>query len=138
MILHNFQILRKNKIKNTKHSGRCSSHAQELQTVEEMDISVEGLPGAIDTTEEEESTTGSSLREIDIEVCRKIRSLGNAKRVRHPHRKKIKVRGPSIRGVTPGYWRFAAREFSYIIQLYSCSGARYAMFRSNRRYKPGD
>ena len=126
------------KIKNIKRLGRCSSHAQELQTVEEMDISVEGLPGVIDTTEEEESTTGSSLREIDIEVCRKIRSLGNAKRVRHPHRKKIKVRGPSVRGVTPGYWRFAAREFSYIIQLYSCSGARYAMFRSNRRYKPGD
>ena len=129
----NFRVGR-NKIKNTKRLGRSSNHAQELQTVEEIDISVERPSGKIDISEEEESTTGSCLREIDIEVGRKV----NIKKVRHPRGKKIKVRGPSVRGVTPGYWRFVAREFSYIVQLYSCSAARYAMYRSNRRYKPGD
>ena len=36
------------------------------------------------------------------------------------------------------WWNYVVRTFAYVIRLYSCSAVRHAMFRSNRRFKPGD
>jgi len=36
------------------------------------------------------------------------------------------------------WWNYVVRIFAYTIRLYSCSAVRYAMFRSNRSFKPGD
>ena len=51
----------RNKIKNTKRLSRRFNHVRELQTVEEIGISVERLSGKIDISEEEESTTSNCL-----------------------------------------------------------------------------
>ena len=36
------------------------------------------------------------------------------------------------------WWNYVVRIFAYTVRLYSCSTVRYAMFRSNRSFKPGD
>ena len=36
------------------------------------------------------------------------------------------------------WWNYVVRIFAYTVRLYSCSAVRYAMFRSNRSFKPGD
>ena len=131
-----FQAGRK-KVKKRKRSVRHAKQVQTLFTVKE-DSSVEKRSIAIDVTEEEESVTCDCSREAEIILRRKVRLFSNTKRVRRSQRKKIKVREPSVRGMMLGHWRLATREFSYIIRLYSCSAVRYAMFRSNRRFKPGD
>ena len=131
-----FQAGRK-KVKKTKRSVRNSNQVQTLQTIDE-DTWFEGRSIATDVTEEEESMSCVCLREAEIVLREKGRLLRNTKRVRRRQRKKMKVRGSSVRGMMVGYWRLAKREFSYIIQLYASSAVRYARFPSNRRFKPGD
>ena len=126
------------KIKNTKRSSRCSGHAQKLQTVEEVGRSDEGTIGPEETIAENNSTDCDRLREVESILRRKFKGPSNSRSVKHLNQRKIKVKGPSVRGTKSGVWRLVVREFSYVIQLYSCSAVRYAMFPSNRRFKPGD
>ena len=128
----------RDKVKNTKRSDRCSGQVQKLRTVEEVGRPDEGDISACDTLAENDSTIRDRLREVESMLRRKVKGPSSSRRDGHPHQRKIKVKGPSVRGTTPRVWRLVVREFSYVIQLYSCSAVRYAMFRSNRRFKPGD
>ena len=98
---------------------------------------VEGRSSEIYVAAENVSNS-DCLREVETVLGKKARCSGNIKRVRRQHRKEFKVKGPSVRGVALEGWRLATRKFSYIIRLYSCTAVRYAMLRSNRRFKPGD
>ena len=120
----------------TKRTGRRSCRVQELQTVEE-----DGLgKGRIseDGVEEDEPPTCDRLREVEIILRTKVKGINNSRRDGRPYRRMIKVKGPSVRGVISVVWTLVVREFSYAIKLFSCSAVRYARFRSNRRFKPGD
>ena len=125
------------KVRKTKRLVRRFNLIQTLQTVEE-DGPVEEPSSAIALAENNDPTTCDCLRELEKVLRKKVRRSGNIKRVRHPQRKRIKVRVPFVGGMIPGHRRLAPRGFPSIIRLYSCSAVRYAMFRSNRRFKPGD
>ena len=56
-------------------------------------------------------------------IMRRIR-----KRVGKKKRKRIRWRG----------WKVVRKNFTRVIKWYSCSAVRYARFKSNRRYKPGN
>ena len=56
-------------------------------------------------------------------IMRRIRKRGRKKK-----RKRIRWRG----------WKVVRKNFTRVIKWYSCSAVRYARFKSNRRYKPGD
>jgi len=130
------------KVKKTRRSVRHSNQLQTLLTVEEdgsvEGSSVEGRSVVIDVAEEKKPTICGDLREVKLVLRRKVRWSRITKNVRCSQRKKIKARRLSIRGAIVGHWKLATREFSYIIRLFSCSAMRYATFRSNRRFKPGD
>ena len=72
---------------------------------------------------------GSMLKQRAVKRRRTSRlySLSKSKK----NRSLVNRRGLVVRIMLPGL-------FSKIIRLYSSSAGRYAMFRSNRRYKPGD
>ena len=120
----------------TKRSGRRSFHVQELQTVEEDGLG-KGRTSE-DGVEEDETPTCDRLREVEIILRTKVKGTNNSRRDGRPHRRMIKVKGPSVRGVISVVWTLVVREISYAIKLYSCAAVRYARFRSNRRFKPGD
>ena len=130
------------KVKKTRRSVRHSNQIQTLLTVEEdgsvEGSSVEGRSVVIDVAEEKKPTICDGLREVKLVLRTKVRWSRITKNVRCSQRKKIKARRLSIRGAIVGHWKLATREFSYIIRLFSCSAMRYATFRSNRRFKPGD
>ena len=50
----------------------------------------------------------------------------------------IEIITPPVNRIKFVYLNEAMRIFMKVIRLYSSSAFRYAMFRSNRRYKPGD
>ena len=72
--------------------------------------------------------------------------LGRYSKVRERYRRrkkdgtqdKIKNISPPVNQIKFIYLNEALRIFKNVIRLYSSSAFRYAMFRSNRRYKPGD
>ena len=81
--------------------------------------------------------------EVDRFLRRKFRLSCGTGRIRRRIRKRIRkvkrVSQESIKRVRWfGRYNTAGQIFAYIIGIYSCSANRYVMFRSNRRFKPGD
>ena len=92
------------KSRKTRRSRRPFCNVRTLIAVEE-DVVVEGCSGATYVAEEDDSTNSDCLREVETVLGKKPRRSGNTKRVRRPHRKGIKVKGPSVRGVALECWR---------------------------------
>jgi len=83
-------------------------------------------------------TSDTRRREVEIILRRKFRLTGGTRRTRRRVRKRAN-QGRRVERVswfdrcnTPG------KTVADVIMPYSCSASRYAMFRSNRRFKPGD
>jgi len=73
-------------------------------------------------------------REIQIFLERKFKSSGGVRRnSRRARRKPVKI-SPPVNFFRTGDWSVVV----YVILLFSSSAGRYAKFRSNLRFKPGD
>ena len=77
-------------------------------------------------------------REVELILHRKFKSSERVRKDKRPMRRSAAKVTPSQRVFEPHCWIYVVRIFAYAIRLYSCSVARYAMFRSNRSLKPGD
>ena len=86
-------------------------------------------------SEKEEMNSDDTLRQIRQIIQRKAK---RSKKKTRQTQKKIKNITPPVNRIKVIYLREAMRIFTKVIRLYSSSAFRYAMFRSNRRYKPGD
>jgi len=80
---------------------------------------------------------------VSDETLRQIRQIIKRKAKRSKKKtvliqNKNKIITPPVNRIEFIYLREAMRIFTKVIRLYSSSAFRYAMFRSNRRYKPGD
>ena len=76
-----------------------------------------------------------TLRQIRQIIERKVK---RSKKKTRLIQNKNKIITPPVNRIKFIYLSEAMRIFTKIIRLYSSSAFRYAMFRSNRRYKPGD
>ena len=100
-------------------------------------VSEDGAAVDVLTSHVKDSTTYARQREVKIILERKIRLLFGRKQVRLQFRKRINKRGIK-RTRMFGWYNPAGLLVIGAIKLYSCSAFRYTMFRSNRRFKPGD
>ena len=76
-----------------------------------------------------------TLRHIRQIIERKVK---RSKKKTRLIQNKNKIITPPVNRIKFIYLSEAMRIFTKVIKLYSSSAFRYAMFRSNRRYKPGD
>ena len=126
------------KAKRSKRSSRNFTQARKMQTVVEEDSSGESGITVDNTPRENNAPSCARLKEVKAILRSKGRLSVKTGRVRRQHRRKIKVRGSFARGALFEFRRLATQYFSRIVTRYSCSAVRYARFRSNRRFKPGD
>ena len=77
-------------------------------------------------------------REVGLILIRKFKLSGQVMRDKRRVRRKVAKVTPPQKLIGLDCWDDVVRIFAYAIRLYSCSAARYAMFRSNRSLKPGD
>jgi len=122
--------------RKTTRAVRSFNQIQRRQTAQ-VDRSV-GVRASTTVKPKDDELIRGSLREVRTVLRRKVRQSRNTRRFSRPQRTKIKVRRPSVRPTMFGHRELVMREFSYTIRLFASSAVRYAMFRSNRRFKPGD
>ena len=126
--------------------SKCSKQVELLRTIKE-----ERLPGKGDRDESggggvrdddiavvDDSTSYERRREIVTILRRKFRLAGGTRRTRRQFRKRANQGRRVVRVRCFGRYITAGKTVADIIMPYSCSASRYAMFRSNRRFKPGD
>ena len=93
---------------------------------------------SLNVTDRDDSTEDDRLREIRLFLESKFKSSGRVRRDgSRKRRKPVKIRPPMNVFWFAG-WREVVRTFAYFILLFSSSAVRYAKFRSNWRFKPGD
>lgn len=110
-------------------------------TAEAMKDSVEG-DGSVsgnNMNRKDSTDTEDERRQQVVRILKKRTKLSQrAGRVRRQNgcgsTEKIRPRVE----ITFGSWAIESWPVENIIRLYSCSACRYGMFKSNRRYKPGD
>ena len=85
----------------------------------------------------DDSTSYLRRREVEVILRRKFRLIGAARRTKRRFRKRV-TQGRVKRTRWFGRCNTARQRVAGIIMLYSSSASRHAMFRSNRRFKPGD
>ena len=110
-----------------EHCIDAGSEPTRVDTVESLNV-----------TDSDDSTEDDRLREIRLFLESKFKSSGRVRRDgSRKRRKPVKIRPP-----INVFWfagrREVVRTFAYFILLFSSSAVRYAKFRSNRRFKPGD
>ena len=86
-------------------------------------------------SEKEELNSDDTLRQIRQIIKRKAK---RSKKKTRQTQKKIKNITPPVNQIKFIYLSEGMIIFTKVIRLYPSSAFRYAMFRSNRRYKPGD
>ena len=110
-----------------EHCIDAGSEPTRVDTVESLNV-----------TDSDDSTEDDRLREIRLFLESKFKSSGRVRRDGSQKRRKpVKIRSPMNVFWFAG-WREVVQIFAYFILLFSSSAVRYAKFRSNRRFKPGD
>ena len=141
----------KTKIRRPRRMRRNTKEVVELQLSGREHTTDKGS-SSISKVREEKVDDGTGMAKImtvvqggEVErfLRRKLKLSCGAGRTRRMTRKMIrkvkKVRQESIRNVRWfGQYDKAGQIFAYIIGVYSCSAFRYALFGSNKRFKPGD
>ena len=139
LIQHRKSLVNFKKPKKSRRAGKHLKCERKLQRIKEEDVTfdakqcaAEDDSGVVKSESQQERTDaiGNGRRRAELVLRKKFKGWSG--------RRMIKVKGPSVRGVISVVWALVVREFSYAIRLYSCSAVRYARFRSNRRFKPGD
>ena len=134
------------KSKKLKQAGKHLNCKKELQIIREENVTAEAMK---DSVEGDGSVSGNNMNRKDstederrqqvVRILKKRTKLSQrAGRVRKQNgcgsTEKIRPRVE----ITFGSWAIESWPVENIIRLYSCSACRYGMFKSNRRYKPGD
>ena len=129
-------------IRPAKQSGKHAIHPQLLTTIkEEENLDVEKL-----SKSEETGSSAASALEESINQNRKwgVGQILKKRTTGYRHASRVKSRTNSkedrvlVQKTGVIQRSYLPVVFHKIIRLYSSSAFRYAMFRSNRRYKPGD
>ena len=137
---------RQSKALHTKGKRITRSHNHHFLPRKLQPIKEEEATGAtevdlgktLDVSGQEDVPASGRCREVELILNRKFKSYGRVRRdKRQVQRKAAKVTSPQ-RFIGLDCWDDVVQIFAYAIQLYSCSAARYAMFRLNRSLKPGD
>jgi len=136
---------RLDKARRSRRVSKCSKQVELLRTIKE-----ERLPGKGDRDESggrgvrdddiavvDDSSSHLRRREIEAILRRKFRLFGVTGKAKRRFRKRVK-QGRVKRTRWFGRCNTARQRVAGIIMLYSSSASRHAMFRSNRRFKPGD
>ena len=118
---------------------------KELATIKEDDLSEDSddLSGDVSVDpltlmEHDVSTEDDRRREVQLFLERKFRSSCRVKKnVRKRQREPVKISAPT-NVLRFGCWSEGVLSVACVVLLYSSPAARYAMFRSLRRFKPGD
>ena len=132
------------RIRPSRKSGKHSRLSSRLSTIKEEDgcnveecVLLEAKSDcAAEPPKQDDATDDNRIWEIERVLRQRAVKRRQALRLySHSKSKKnrtmVNRRGSSEQSMLPGL-------FYKIIRLYSSSAGRYAMFRSNRRYKPGD
>jgi len=143
LLQHQKSYVHPAKGKRYKHPTNSLRREKRMQVIKEEDARDENYLSKLEVSpitranksEKEELNSDDTLRRIRKIIRRKARRL--KKKTRQSQRK-IKNITPPVNRIKFIYLREAMRIFTKVIRLYSSSAFRYAMFRSNRRYKPGD
>ena len=122
-----------------------SRRMTKLLTIKEEDCIDEGSVTIRANLVESQGLTGQDdfadddrRREIQIFLERKFKSSGGVRRnSRRARRERVKV-GTPVNFFRTGDWSVVGLTVAYVILLFSSSAGRYAKFRSNLRFKPGD
>ena len=116
-----------------------------LQTIEEACCVVNDSKPVVADTEvapkvitHDHTTDDDRRRDIKLILERKFKTSGTHKRNASSMREKpAKISSP-MNVFWYGCWRDVVLTVAYFIPWFSSSAARYARFRSNQRFKPGD
>ena len=105
-----------------------------IDTVEGGEVSAKDVPEKKDAVADDERKT-----RIKLIMRKRHASIRRCKRSRARIREKVKGRTCNLGKMRDGSWGAALLMCAKVVRLYSCSASRYAsLFRSNRRFKPGD
>ena len=111
-----------------------------MNTIKEDECSDDGT-GEVsvpDLDELDEMKDNERRIEIQLFLERKFESFDRVrKRLRRMRRKSVK-NSPPANVLRFDCWSDVVFSVAYVILLFSSSAVRYAMFRSLRRFKPGD
>ena len=133
------------KVSKPKHSGKHRNYKGKLREIKEEAVTAEtvsrstvGDGGVRDNNSDEKNPTEDERRRQMAQILRKrTRSSQRVGRFRRQicggSTERTRPRVKVMFGSLVVSWRV-----ENIIRFYSCSAFRYAMFKSNRRYKPGD
>ena len=132
------------RVRRSKQSGKHAKHSPSLMVIkeeangsDEEDCKSEAeISSAVNLSNQEETIEDVRSREIVSMLKKRTVKCRHGTRVRS--RIKTKKNRSLVKLTSVVGRSFLPVVFSKIIRLYSCSAFRYAMFRSNRRYKPGD
>ena len=128
------------KFKYTNNSLRHEKILREIKEEDAIDDKHQNklelsLGTQANMSDKEERNSEDILRQIKQILNRKVKI---SKKKKRQFQNKIKNITPPVNRIKFVYLSEALRIFMNVIRLYSSSAFRYAMFRSNRRYKPGD
>ena len=129
--------------RNFKRKSNSFRHVKRLQDIKEEDTRDAkyrykrevSLRTSANKSEEEERNSDNIWQHVTQVFKRKEKILKKKKR---QTQNKIKNISPPVDRIKCIYLSEALRIFKNDISLYSSSAFRYAMLRSNRRYKTGD
>ena len=122
------------KCRKTRISAKCRKYESNLRKVKEEEV-VAGEPcGTPGNNSDKRDPADDERRRCIDQLLKKRTRVARRTGQRKLHRRKIK---PRVK-IRFGSWAITLWPVENIIRLYSCSAFRYVMFKSNRRYKPGD
>ena len=143
LLQHQKSYVRPAKGRRFKHPSNSLRREKRMQGIKEEDARDENHLSKLEVSpitranksKKEEMNSDDTLQQIRQIIKRKAKK---SKKKTIQTQKKIKNITPPVNRIKFIYLREAMRIFTKVIRLYSSSAFRYAMFRSNRRYKPGD
>ena len=141
MTQHRESKAHQTKAKTIPRPRKCHRLPRKLQPIKEeeatgatdVDVGV-----TLDASGRDDVTASDRRREVELILHRKFKSSERVRKDKgRMQRTAAKVTLPR-RVFAPNCWNYVVRTFVCVIRLYSCSAAKYTMFRSNRSLKPGD
>ena len=137
------------RIKPIDMNGGIISHLEKKSKLNEDNCTEMTAAESLDLSLDTFSINGSVIwhkdRSVVVsdETLQQIRQIIERKGKRSKKKTRLiqnknKIITPPVNRIKFIYLSEAMRIFTKVIKLYSSSAFRYAMFRSNRRYKPGD
>ena len=129
------------KAKTIPRPRKCHCSPRKLQPIKEAEVTVVTKieSGAtLDASGRDDVMARDRRREVELILHRKFKSSERVRKDKGRMQRTAAKDTLPWRVFVPNCWNYVVRTFVCAIRLYSCSAARYAMFKSLRRFKPGD